>query len=191
MKETQRSKPPANLLRKTLILFAVLFVALFAAILLQPSDFKITRSITIAAPPSAIFPQVNDLHSWQEWSPWAKLDPKAKITFAGPAAGTGAAFHWAGNDDVGEGTMTIIESQPDNLVRFNLEFVKPLAGTNVAEFTFKPEGAQTLVTWSMSGKNGFIGKAVSLVINCDKIVGKQFAKGLADLKSITEAKTKP
>src|SRR5262249_10520255 len=133
------------------------------------------------------FPHVNNLREWKEWSPWAKMDPNAKETFEGPAAGKGAVMTWAGNRKVGEGSMTITESKTNNAVRFRLDFRKPMKPISTAEFTFTPEGRATKVTWSMSGHNNLIGKAMGLVMNCDKMVGGQFEKGLASLKSIAES----
>ncbi len=153
---------------------------------MQPEDYKVTRSASITAQPETIFAQVNDLHSWQTWSPWAKIDPNAKITYAGPQSGAGASFSWAGNSEIGEGKMTIVESRPSELITFRLDFIKPFAGTANAEFTFHPVQNQTLVTWTMSGKNNFIGKAISLVFDCDKMIGENFEKGLASLRTITE-----
>jgi hypothetical protein len=138
------------------------------------------------ATPEAIFPHVNDLSKWNAWSPWAKLDPNAKNSFEGPTSGNGAIMRWAGNNDVGEGSMTIVDSRPSELIKFRLDFLKPFAGTNMAEFSFKNEGNLTLVNWSMSGENNFITKAIGLVINCDKMVGEQFEKGLVSLKTIVE-----
>jgi hypothetical protein len=142
--------------------------------------------VKISTPPEKIFPHVNDLHQWEAWSPWAKMDPACKNTFEGSPAGTGAIFSWAGNKKVGEGRMTILESQPDQLIRIKLEFFKPFKATNTAEFIFKPEGNQTIVTWSMFGKNNFMGKAFGLIMNCDKMVGGDFEKGLAAMKSVAE-----
>src|SRR6266852_2515065 len=106
------------MLKIILIALALIVVVFVVIIAIQPSDFRITRSATIAAPPEAVFAQVNDLHNWEAWSPWAKLDPNAKTTYAGPAAGTGAAFAWSGNNRIGEGRMTITESRPNEFVRF-------------------------------------------------------------------------
>jgi uncharacterized protein YndB with AHSA1/START domain len=175
------------MLKKILLALAVA-IALFAgAVAMQPSDFRIERTAIIAAPVPAVFAQVNDFHNWEKWSPWAKLDPAAKNTYEGPASGTGAVFSWSGNNDVGEGRSTIIESRPNELVRIKLEFFKPFAATNTAEFTFRPEAGGTSVTWSMYGQNNFMGKAMSLVMNCDEMVGPQFEQGLAGIKSIVEA----
>ena len=169
-----------------LIAIAVIVIVFVVVVAMRPSEFRVTRKASISAPAPSVFAQVNDLHLWQEWSPWAKMDPAAKNTFEGPPAGTGAAFAWAGNSKVGEGRMTITESRPNDLIRFRLDFLKPFKGTNIAEFTFKPEGNQTAVTWSMTGRYNFIVKAMSLFMSCDKMIGGQFEKGLAQMKSIVE-----
>ena len=169
----------------SLIAIAVILFAIVAA--MQPSDFRVTRTATISAPASAVFPHVNDLQKWDAWSPWAKLDPNAKNSFEGPASSVGAIMRWAGNNKVGQGSMTIMESRPDEFIQFKLEFLKPMAATNTAEFTFTSENNQTTVTWCMYGKNNFIGKAMGLFMSCDKMVGGQFEKGLAALKSVVEA----
>ena len=141
----------------------------------------------MSAPPAAVFAQVNDFHNWEAWSPWAKLDPAAKNSFEGAAAGTGAIFKWAGNKEVGEGIMTITVSRPSDLILIKLEFLKPFPAISTTEFTFKPEGNQTVVSWSMAVKKNFMAKAMGLFVNCNKMVGGQFEKGLASMKSVVEA----
>lgn len=170
------------------ILLALAFIAIIFVIVLigQPDEFGVTRAANISAPPEKIFTHVNDLHAWEAWSPWAKLDPNSKITFTGPDQGTGAAMAWIGNNKVGEGKMTITDSQPSRAVRFCLDFQKPMKATNTALFTFAPDGGGTTVTWTMSGKNSLAGKVFGLFMNCDKMVGCQFEKGLASLKSVAE-----
>lgn len=172
-----------------LILFLIPLAIIIILVLAsrQPADFKVTRTDSISASASAIFPHVNTLQLWNAWSPWAKLDPNSKTTFEGPTAGVDAKMSWAGNNKVGVGSMTILESRPDEYIQFKLEFQKPMKATNIAEFSFKPEGDQTTVTWTMTGTNNFMGKVMGLVINCDKMVGGQFEKGLADLKTVVEA----
>ena len=169
-----------------LIVIAMVVALLVVLIAMRPADFSISRSTTISASPQAVFPQVNDFHNWEAWSPWAKIDPEMKMTFAGPAAGAGAVYTWTGNSKVGEGRMTIVESHPSDLVRIKLEFLKPFAATNATEFTFQPQGSQTAVTWSMSGKRNFMTKAMGLVMSMDKMLGGQFEKGLAQLKAVAE-----
>jgi len=175
------------MLKKILIGLAVVIVVFVIVVATRPSDYRVSRSATIAAPPAAVFPHVNELKKWDPWSPWMKLDPNAKSTFEGSAAGKGAAMSWAGNNEVGEGKMTITESKPNELVHFHLEFYKPMTGTSEAEFTFKPEGNGTTITWSMTGKNNFIAKAMCMFMDMDKMVGGQFEKGLASIKSIVES----
>ncbi len=176
------------MLKNVLIVLALIIIVFVGIVAIQPSDFRITRSALISAPASEIFVHVNDFHKWEAWSPWAKLDPAAKSTFEGLSSGVGSVFGWAGNNDVGEGRQTIIESRLNELVLINIEFIKPFQATNTVEFTFKPEGEQTVVSWSMSGKNNFIGKAMSLIMNCDKMVGGQFEEGLSNLKAVVEKK---
>jgi uncharacterized protein YndB with AHSA1/START domain len=170
-----------------LILVAIAVIIFIIVAAMQPSDFRVTRTATISAPASAVFAQVNDLQKWEAWSPWAKLDPEARNSFEGPVSGTGAIMRWAGNNKVGQGSMTIMESHPDKFISFKLEFLKPFTATNTAEFTFTSENDQTTVMWSMYGKNNFMGKAMGLIMNCEKMVGGQFEKGLATLKSVVEA----
>jgi len=178
------------MLKTILIALAVIIVVLVVIVALQPSDFRVARSATISAPPPAVFAQVNDFHKWEAWNPWGKVDPAMKQTYEGAPAGPGAIYTWSGNNEVGEGRMTITDSRPSELIRVKLEFFKPFAATNTAEFAFKPEGNQTLVTWSMFGEKNFMAKAVHLVMNMDKMIGGQFEKGLADMKSAVEAPAK-
>ena len=178
------------MLKKILIALAVIVVVFIVIVALQPSDFRVARSATISAPPPAVFAQVNDFHKWEAWNPWGKIDPAMKQTYEGAPAGPGAIYTWSGNNEVGEGRMTITDSRPSDLIRVKLEFFKPFAATNTAEFAFKPEGNQTLVTWSMFGEKNFMAKAVHLVMNMDKMIGGQFEKGLADMKSAVEAPAK-
>ena len=178
------------MIKKIFIAVAAVFVVFLIVVALQPSEFRVERSTTISAPAAAVFAHVNNFHQWEAWSPWAKLDPAAKNSFEGPPAGMGAIFRWAGNNEVGEGSMTITESRPSDLITIKLEFLKPFAATSTAEFTFKPEGNQTAVTWSMFGTNNFIAKAFCLFNSMDKMVGGQFETGLAQMKSVAEAAPK-
>lgn len=170
-----------------LIAVAVLVVLLAIIVALRPADFRITRTGRISAPVSVVFDNVNDLHKWEAWSPWAKTDPSARSAFAGAAAGPGSSMEWAGNKKVGAGRMTILESRPNEAIQIKLEFFQPFKATHLAEFTFKPEGNQTAVTWTMTGKNNFMGKAFTLLMNCDKMIGSQFEQGLANLDSASQA----
>ncbi len=173
----------------TLLLVGLLLLALLAVYVgTRPDAFSISRTARIAAPPAGVFPLVNDLHRWDDWSPWAKLDPTAKSSFTGDGAGPGTSFAWDGNNQVGKGSMTIVDSKANEFVRLRLDFEKPMRATNEAVFTFAPDGDGTRVTWTMSGRNKFMAKAMNLVIDCDRMVGGMFDKGLATLKGLAEAK---
>lgn len=175
------------MLKKILVAGAVFLVVLLAIIAMQPKDYQVSRTATMAAEPAVIFDQINDFHKWIAWSPWQKLDPNAKNTFEGPSAGKGAIFKWEGNSQIGQGQMTLKESKPNERILIDLEFIKPMAGKSLTEFTFKPVTGGTEVTWSMSGENNFVGKAICLVMNMDKAVGPAFKEGLDSIKKIVEA----
>ncbi len=166
---------------------AAVVVVLVIVVSLQPNDFRYVRTGMIDAPPAKVFAQVNDFHHWEAWSPWAKRDPNATNTFEGPTAGEGAKFAWAGNKEVGEGKMTITGSKPSELVEIKLEFLKPFKATNTAEFTFTPMANQTNISWAMFGKNNFMSKAFGLFVDCEKMIGKDFEQGLANMKSVVES----
>jgi hypothetical protein len=176
------------MLKKILIVIAVIVIVFVIIVATRPADYRISRSTTIGAAPAVVFAQVNDFHKWESWNPWGKIDPAMKQTYEGASDGKGAIYTWAGNNEVGEGRMTITESRPSDLILINMEFFKPMAGTATAQFTFKPEGNQTTVTWAMTGKNNFMSRAVCMFMNMDKMIGGQFEKGLAAMKSIAEAK---
>jgi hypothetical protein len=178
------------MIKKILIGLVLIIVVLVVIILLQPTHYRVERSTTISAAPATVFAQVNDFHKWDAWSPWAKTDPTMKTNFDGAPAGTGAGYSWVGNSQVGEGHMTITDSHPSDMIKIKLEFIKPFTATDVTQFNFQPNGSQTKVTWSLEGDNNFIGKAFGLVMNMDKMVGGDFEKGLAQMKSVAEAAPK-
>jgi uncharacterized protein YndB with AHSA1/START domain len=171
-------------------IIAAVIVVLIVVVAMQPPTFRVTRSALIAAPPARVFEEVNDLHRWQAWSPWQKLDPNMKQTYDGPPVGVDSNMSWSGNNKAGQGRMTITESTPAERVGFRLEFLKPFRANHGAEFTFEPVGggSETRVNWSMSGDKNFMSKAFGLIVNMDKLIGADFEKGLAQLKAIAEAK---
>jgi Polyketide cyclase / dehydrase and lipid transport len=178
------------MLMPILIAIAAIIVVFVIVVAMRPDDFRVTRTATMSAPPAMVFAQVNDFHKWEAWSPWAKLDPACKNSYEGSAAGTGAIFSWSGNNKVGEGRMTTLESRSNNLIRIKIQFLRPFKAINTAEFTFQAQGNQTVVRWDMFGKNNFMSKAFGLFVNFDKLVGGDFEKGLASLKSIAETAVK-
>lgn len=166
---------------------AVLILGFVAVVAVQPSTYHIERAATMAAPPEEVFAQINDFHHWNNWSPWLDLDPNAKVTFEGPDSGEGAIFRWAGNENVGEGSMTIVESRPNEHVRIKLVFLKPMEGVATTDLALMPAGEGTKVTWSMDGENNFLGKAMCLFMDMDAMIGGNYETGLANMKKIVEA----
>jgi len=176
------------MLLNALIVIGLILVGLIVLIAARPAGFRLTRSATVSASPAAVFAEVNDFHRWEHWSPWAKLDPAMQTTLEGPPAGVGAIYSWTGNSKVGAGRMTLTESRPGELIRICLEFLKPFAATNTTEFTFQASGDRTLVTWSMAGRNNFLAKAFGLFVNVERMVGADFEKGLAQLRTLVETR---
>jgi uncharacterized protein YndB with AHSA1/START domain len=173
-------------LKKILIVLLVAVAGLAIYISLRPADYRVDRKMSMKAPPSKVFEHLNDFRKWEDWSPWAKIDKNATATFEGPEKGKGAVFKWAGNSEVGKGKMEILESEPDKLVRIKLDFIEPREGTGTTEFTLVPKGEDTEVTWSMYGKHDFMGKAVCLFMNLDKMIGEKYEEGLANIKKVVE-----
>jgi uncharacterized protein YndB with AHSA1/START domain len=174
------------MLVKILVGVGALAVVLAVVVAMQPATYRVARSATISAPPEQVFIQVNDLHRWEAWSPWLRLDPSARTAYEGPPAGSGAAFRWDGDKSVGAGRMTVTESRPPEAVTLRLDFERPFSSTGIAEFTFAPEGDRTVVTWGMSGEKNFMAKALHLVVNMDKMIGARFDEGLARMKAVAE-----
>ncbi len=169
---------------------AVLVALLLVVAAVQPATFHFERSRVVQAPPEVVFAQVNDLHAWEPWNPFGKMDASEKLSYSGAAQGVGAVMRWTGNDKVGEGSMTIEQSEAPKHVGIKLEFIKPFQATNQATFTFVPEGAGTKVTWAMDGNNSFVGKLIHLVVSNDAMLGPPFEKGLEDLAKVSEAAAK-
>ena len=173
-----------------MIAIPVIIVVFLVIVALQPSSYRVERSLAMNVPPAAVFPQVNDLKKWEVWNPWSKADPNIKLTFGNPTSGVGASYSWTGNREMGEGRLSIVESRPGESVKYKLEFVKPMAAVSETEFTFKTRGNQTEVTSVMTGEKNFMSKAFCLFMSMDKMIGTKFEKALADLQAIVESPAK-
>ncbi len=167
---------------------AVLVAAAAVFILTRPDGYRVERSAEIAAPADAVFGLVNDLHQWEKWSPWAKLDPNMTQTYDGPTAGPGAVHKWSGNDQVGEGRLTILDSKPGESVAMRLEFIRPFTDTSDVSFRLTPTPGGTRVVWAMEGRHNLMSKAMSAFCDIDKMVGGDFEKGLANLDTAARAR---
>lgn len=175
------------MLKKIGIGAGLLIVGFVVVVLLQPGTFRIERSRDVAAPSWVVFNVVNNFHRWPAWSPWEKLDPNMKKQHSGSETGAGAVYEWSGNNDVGKGRMTITESTPPEKISIKLEFMEPFEATNTTLFSFTPKGKGTTVTWAMEGQNDFMGKAMSLFMDMDAMVGKDFEAGLLQLDKVAAA----
>jgi hypothetical protein len=174
------------MLKKIAVVFFVLIVAILALAAGKPDTFHVERSVSINASPEKIVPLIDDFHNWTAWSPWETRDPLMKRTYSGPVRGKGAAYAWEGNKDVGKGRMEIAASSPASKVTINLDFVKPFEAHNVADFILEPQGGTTKVTWAMHGPSPFLSKVIHVFLSMDRMVGKDFEAGLANLKAAAE-----
>jgi hypothetical protein len=178
------------MLKKVALVLVIAVVSFSALVASRPDTSRVERHGDIAGSTEIVFARLNNLHQFSAWSPWAKLDPAMKSELAGPESGVGSKYHWMGNDDVGEGTMEIIEVRP-NIVIERLEFIRPFASK--AEVTFSvvaKDNATSTVTWAMDSENNFLSKMAGLFMNMDEMIGKDFAEGIANLGKLTAADVK-
>lgn len=171
-----------------LSILAVLLIALLVYAGTKPDSFRVERSIRIQAPAERVFDLVNDLNAWSRWSPWEKKDPAMKRTFSAITRGQGASYAWEGNKQVGMGRMEISETTPPNRIVIKLEFRKPIKAQNTSEFSFEQQGTETQVVWAMFGPMPYISKVMTVFFNMDKMCGKDFEEGLAQLKTVAESR---
>jgi uncharacterized protein YndB with AHSA1/START domain len=171
------------------IVAVVLVIAIAVVLILaatKPNTFSVQRAIAIKAPPERIFPLINDFHQWASWSPYENKDPAMKRSFSGAASGTGAVYGWDGNKNVGSGRMEILDASTPSKIIIKLDFLKPFEAHNTAEFTMLPQGDATSVNWVMHGPAPFLSKMMQVFMNMDKMIGKDFEIGLANLKGLAE-----
>ena len=177
------------MLKTLLIAIGLLAVAVGAVVAYaatQPDDFRVQRSLVIKAPPEKIFPLISDFKAWGEWSPWEHKDPNMKRTYSEPASGQGARYSWDGNKEIGSGEIVMSEVTAPSKVKLDMHFKSPFEANNTAEFTLVPDAGGTNVTWAMYGPSPLISKVMCLFFNMDKMVGGEFEKGLAAMKTKAE-----
>lgn len=172
----------------TIILVVLVLIGIVLAVAAsRPNEFAVQRTTRIAAPPERIFPHIADFRRWEAWSPWEKVDPAMRKTYSGAAAGTGAVYEWEGNSKVGQGRMEFTELTPPSSATVKLDFLKPFEAHNTARFTLVPAAGGTDVTWSMFGPSPFVTKVMGVFVSMDNLVGKDFERGLASLKTVSES----
>jgi hypothetical protein len=172
-----------------MLIAALVLIAIVAVILAfaasRPGDFRITRSMRMAAPPDRILPLIDDFHEWRAWSPWEKLDPAMTRTYGGAPRGVGATYEWDGNKKAGAGRMAVVREDARS-IEMSLDFTRPFRANNTSAFALDPDGDATRVVWTMSGVNPLVAKVFGLFVNMDQLVGKDFEAGLASLKTLAE-----
>lgn len=173
------------MLKTIAVVVVVAVIAILIFVAMKPATYHVERSTTIATTADKISPLLDDFHNWDQWSPWAKLDPNMRVTYSGAPAGQGAVYEWEGNSKVGKGRMEIVAVQP-TLTSIKLDFLSPFASHNQTNFVLVSQGPTTLVTWTMDGPNTFASKLMSLFVSMDKMIGKDFDSGLSQLKSAAE-----
>jgi len=176
---------------KKILLAVVGAIALFVigtliAASTRPDRMKVVREIDVAAPPASVFPHLVDFHRWAAWSPWEKLDPGMQRDYSGTPGAVGSSYHWSGNDQVGEGRMTLSSARPSEQVAVQLEFLKPWQATNQVEFALAPTASGTHVSWTMTGESSLPMKTMQLFMDMDAMIGKDFERGLSGLKQVSE-----
>lgn len=168
------------------IIIALVVVGILVLAATQPDTFRIERKAAIKAPAEKVFPLLNDFKQWGTWSPWEKKDPAMKRNFGAVTTGKGATYTWEGNKDVGQGGMEITDSVSPNKLTIALSFIKPFEARNTVNFALTPVAGGTEVAWSMDGRNNFMSKIICLFMDMDRMVGKDFETGLANLKIAAE-----
>jgi hypothetical protein len=172
----------------TIAIVAVLLLgALLGVAATRPDTFQVQRATRVNASPAEIFPLINDLRRWSAWSPYERKDPAMKRTYSGAASGPGAVYEWDGNRDIGRGRMEITETSAPSRVTLKLDFIKPFEAHNVVEFTLEARGDATSVTWALHGPASYMSKIMGLFFSVERMVGKDFESGLANLKAVAEA----
>jgi hypothetical protein len=168
----------------------IIVIVLIAAVLIfaatRPDSFRVQRATSIGTAPDKIFPLINDFKHWSSWSPYEKKDPAMKRAFSGAASGQGAVYEWDGNSQVGKGRIEIIDASAPSRVTIKLDMIKPMEGHNIVDFTLEPRDGATQLTWAMRGRCAYVHKVMGLVLNMDKMIGRDFEIGLANLKTLAE-----
>ena len=165
------------------IFFLVIFLVYVAS---RDNTFHYQRSGLINAPAEKIFPYLSDFTMGSQWSPYEKIDPNMKKNIIGSGRDVGSVMEFDGNKDAGSGKLEFLKIVPNETVEIKLTMTKPFAAENLVKYQLTKEGDSTRFTWEMSGQNGFLGKLIGVLINCDKMIGGQFEQGIQNLKALVE-----
>lgn len=177
-----------SILSIVLLTLGIAVMALLAYVASRPDEFRVERSLRIAAPAEQVWPHIAELRAFNRWNPYERKDPLLKSAYGGPAQGVGSRYDWDG-DKVGSGSLEITGQLPGRAVRMKLDFVKPFEAHNQAEFALQPlaDGA-TEVRWTMHGPANFLSKLMGVFIDMDRMIGRDFEDGLQNLRQLAEAR---
>lgn len=173
--------------KKIAVSLALLLIVFLGYVASRPSKFEYEKSAFIEASADKIFPYISDFKLGSQWSPYEKMDPHFKKQFSGPDGQVGSKMEFQGNSDVGAGHLEILKVIPNELVEIRLTMLKPMEAENIIRYTLTPEGSGTRFTWRMEGDVGFFGKLITVFVDCEGLMGPQFAEGIANLKSLVES----
>lgn len=176
------------MLKKIFLVLGLIIIGILGYAAIQSPDYEVSRQITINAPAEKVFPYLNNSKLGDQWSPWKESDPSAQFSFSGPDDGVGSRTTWTGGQQLGTGSATITESVPNEKVSIRLEYTEPMAMAQDADYLLvSGANGESILTWNVRGKNGFIGRVMCLFFDMDKMVGGMFEKGLTKLKTLVEA----
>ncbi|MCX6108436.1 MAG: SRPBCC family protein [Proteobacteria bacterium] len=175
------------MLGKVVVVLGLIILVFFGYIYSRPATMLISRELLIKASPEKLFPYINNAQKSNEWMPWAESDPGVKMVYTGPQEGLGAISSWDSTGKMGTGQAEVVESVALKVVKTQLTYTKPMVMKQLAEVSLNPTAEGTVVRWSVTGENGFLGKLFGVLMNMDAMVGGEFEKGLGKLKAIAEA----
>ncbi|HYH70036.1 MAG TPA: SRPBCC family protein [Methyloceanibacter sp.] len=177
---------PVMRLALGLVVLALVFVAVAFAL---PNQITVSRSVVINAPEAVVFPYLNNLHAFKDWSPWAERDPNVRVSYSGPETGKGASLSWASEQaSVGRGSMQIAESDPNRRIDLAVDY-NGLEGT--AFYTIAPAGSGSKVTWGFGHETGTSPIKRWRGLMLDGFVGSEYQVGLENLKEKIEGERRP
>lgn len=174
------------MLTNILIVIAALILVVLVLAAMKPASFRIERTTTINAPADRVFALINDFHNWGNWSPWETIDPSMTRVFSGSPSGVGAIYGWDGNKKAGAGRMEISKSVAPSAIDLRIDFTRPFKANDIIEFRTDTRQGATRVTWVMHGSTAFMTKVARVFVNMDNLIGKDFDRGLANMKAIAE-----
>ena len=174
------------MLMKVFIALAVVLGGFLTYVAVQPTQMMVARELVVNASPQTIFPHINHSKKANAWMPWQDSDPEATMTYSGPEEGVGSKSSWNSKGKMGTGEALVTESIVNQVVKTKLTYTKPFQMSQLAEMSLTPATGGTSVKWAVSGHNNFFFRMIGVFMDCDKMIGSEFEKGLLKLKNIVE-----